>query len=178
MAQQMAQWVATEDNERQQETRASTNPTAENLTSSKEVLPQPLLDCRQGKINPHNNECGIRPAMGLRPKGDGGDVGSGLDRGPSGVASDGDKESTEIIDNKTSRAIDTVDNWITGALHPINNRDCIHPSNMSLQTNCAGLQSSESTPPPNGASPPLGDQQLVNWESTSPHYNVHARAQN
>ena len=39
VAQQMARWAVTEDDERQQETGASTNPTTENLTSINKVLP-------------------------------------------------------------------------------------------------------------------------------------------
>jgi hypothetical protein len=154
----MARWAATEDNERQQKLGASTNSTTENLTSTNEILPQPLLDCGQGKNNPHNNKCEIFPAMGLGPEGDGSDIGSGLDKGLNGVASNGDVESMEINDDKTPRVIDGVDNLITGALHPINNWDCIHPSDTSLQTNGVQLRSNESTPPPNGAAPPSGNQ--------------------
>jgi hypothetical protein len=172
----MAQWVATEDNERQQKTRARTYPTPKNLTSSNEALPQPLLDCGQGKINPYNNECGFCLATGLGPEGDIGDVGSGLDKGPNNMASNGDEKAMKINNNEMSMVIDGVHNSITGALHTINIRDCISPSNTSLQTNGVQLRSSESTPPPNGAAPPLGDQQLVNWEATSPRYSVHARA--
>jgi hypothetical protein len=132
----MARWAATVDNERQQETGAGTNPTPENLTSSNEVLPQPLLECGQGKINPYN-ECGIGPATGLGPEGDGGDVESGLDKGPNGngMASNGDKEAMETNDDEMSMAIEGVDDSITGALHPNNNKDCIRPSDMSLQIN-------------------------------------------
>ncbi len=75
------------------------------------------------------------PATGLGPEGDGSDVGSGCDKGLNSMVSDGDEESMEINDNETSSAIDEVDDLITGALHPINNRDHIHPSNTSLQTN-------------------------------------------
>ena len=51
------------------------------------------------------------------------------------MASNGDVESMEINDDKTPRVIDGVDDSITRAINPINNRDCIHPSNTSLQTN-------------------------------------------
>jgi hypothetical protein len=137
VAQRMARWAATEDNERQQEMGAGTNPAPENLTSSNKVLPQPLLECGQGKIHRYNNECGIGPAMGLGPEGDGGDVGSGLDKGPNGngMASNRDKEAMETNDDEMSMAIEGVDNSITGALHPNDNKDCIRPSDTSLQTN-------------------------------------------
>jgi hypothetical protein len=131
----MARWALMEDNERQQEMGARTNPTPENLLSSNKVLPQPLLDCGQGNINPYNNKCGIFPAKGLGPEGDVGDIGSELDKGANVVASNGGKKAMEINDDKTSMATDRVDDSITGALHPINNRDHIRPSNTSLQTN-------------------------------------------
>jgi hypothetical protein len=51
VARQMARWAAREDNEGQQGTRARDSSTPDKLTSSNEVLPQPLLDCSQGKIN-------------------------------------------------------------------------------------------------------------------------------
>jgi hypothetical protein len=114
---------------------ASITPTLENLISCNKILLQPLLDCGQDKINSHNNKCGNCPATRLGPEEDGGDVGSGLARGPGGVASNRDEESMEINDNKKSRAIDRFDNLIAWALHPINNMDCIRPSNSSLQTN-------------------------------------------
>jgi hypothetical protein len=167
-----------EDDEWQQETEASSStPITKNLVSSNEVLPQPLLDCGQGKINPNKKDYGICPATGRGTEGDGGDVGSGLDGGPDGVANDGDEESMEIKDNsKESMATRKDEDSMAGALHPINKRERIRPSNTPFQINGVQLHSSESTPPPNSASPPSGEQQLVNWDSTSPRCDVHARA--
>jgi hypothetical protein len=60
----MAQWAVTEDDDWQQDSRESISPTPDKGTK-KEVLLQPLLNCRQGKISPENNNCGTQPATGL-----------------------------------------------------------------------------------------------------------------
>ncbi len=91
------------------------------------------------------------------------------------MAGDGDKELTGSNEDHNSLARDGVTDSIAGALLTINNRERIHPTDMSLQTNGVQLRSSELTPLPNGAAPPSGDQQSVNWESTSSRHDVHAR---
>ncbi len=108
--------------------QAAVPQSQKNLASSNKVLPQPLLNCGQGKINPNNKDCVNCPATGQGPEGDGGDIGSGLDGGPDGMANDRDEESMEIKDNEESMVTCEDEDSMAGALHPINKRERIHPS--------------------------------------------------
>jgi hypothetical protein len=60
----MAQWAATEDDDWQQGSEEGNTPTLAEIMES-DVVPQPLLDCDQGKISHTNNTCGTRPTAGL-----------------------------------------------------------------------------------------------------------------
>jgi hypothetical protein len=68
------------------------------------------------------------------------------------------KEPMGSNDNDNSIARDRVDNSIAGAIHPINNRDCICSSDTSLTTNGVGLHSCGSSLTLNGAAPPSSYQ--------------------
>ncbi len=103
------------------------------------------MDGRQGKTDSTPQPCGGCPALGLGSDGDEGDetsrVDGDLDRGASNKA----KASTD------------------GALHPIHQRDRIHPRDTSLPIKCVCLHlSCEATPTLKGATPPLGESLMVN----------------
>jgi hypothetical protein len=161
----MERWAATADDNWQQGIWTRITPNHVTSTFASNRLPHPLLDGGQGKIAPAHQLLEDSQATDWNIDGSGNDGSSGPGNNGEGVASD----KTKTIGN--------------GAIHPIHQRDHIHPSNTSLSINCVHLHPSEATPIPKGSTPPPGESMmvnevnlLVNGNSPLPVYCVYAAA--
>jgi hypothetical protein len=159
------QWAATPDDNWQQGKRTSITPTPDNSTLASNMLPRPLLDDRQGKIASAHQHFGDYHATGW----------------------DTDKSKVDVLsvpeDNGEGAACDKAKTIQEGAVHPIHQRDQIHPSDTYISINCVCLHPSGATPLPKGSTPPLGESLtvnnvnvLVNGKSPSSVYSIHAAA--
>jgi hypothetical protein len=139
-----AQWASSQDNERQQGSGAPNTPKWQTSLPSNNVVPHPLMDCGQRKINNNGNN---GPATARGSDEGSGDVAIRQDGGRVGRARDGVEDAMGDTVSDVPIAIDGVKYPIAGAPHPINKP--------------ARLHKCELIPPPHGATPPLSGPQLV-----------------
>jgi hypothetical protein len=165
LARWMEKWAATMDDDWQQGKWTSITPTHDNSTLASNRLPCPLLDGRQGKTAPAHQHYEDGHATGWdmnKSKGDG---------------------SSRPDNNREGAACDKAKAIWNGAVHPIRQRDHIHPSDASLSIHCVCLHPSEATPITKGSTPSLGESLMVNKVNLSvngnsplPAYSVHVTA--
>jgi hypothetical protein len=165
LARWMERWAATTDDNWQQGTGTQITPNHVTSTLASDRLPHPLLDGGQGKTALAHQFIEDGQATDWDTDGSDGDGTIGPGNNGEGAASN----KATAIGNR--------------AVHPIHQRDCIHPSNTSLSTNYVHLHPSEATPIPKGSTPPLVESMmvnevnlLVNGSSPVPVYCVHAAA--
>ena len=144
VARRTAQWASLQDDERQQGSGAPNTPIWQTGLSSNNVVPHPLMDCGQRKINNNGNN-GPATARGLDEGSS--DVAIGQDGRRVGRARDGVEDAMKDTVSDVPIAIDGVKYPIAGAPRPINKP--------------AQLHKCESIPPPHGATPPSSGPQLV-----------------
>ena len=120
VAQRMARWASSKDDEQQQGAGATNTSIGQKGPLSTNKVPHPLMDCRQGK----SKHC-VRndPATGLVSVEVGGeDAASGEGDGQVGRASDGDEDATGNKKAKDDKqiAITGIKSPIVGSTNPIN----------------------------------------------------------
>jgi hypothetical protein len=132
LACRIERWEATADDDWQQGTGTQSTPDHATSTLASDTVPHSLLDGGQVKITLAHQLL---------------EDGQATDRGTNGSNGDGTSKPGNNGEGAASEPATATGN---GAIHPTHQRDCIHPSDTSLSTNCVHLHPSEATPKPKG----------------------------